>query len=156
MEGFASYLMDIAERAGMASVKQIAKRPGVQSVYRATAHPASREFADVVVTTAVSLVDDLIAEAVYVGCFGNRPIIRKIDQNFYREFAIALTALGFDHLNDDPSTTSFGANLIMLERASGTYYRSVVLRRSTQVEPYSRIVNALRAFLPETLREMKL
>lgn len=153
-EGFAGLLRLNAERAGLAKVSAIASRAGVREVYRVTVEYDRVRYASVVVTLTCRGMDDIEAGAVYLGHFGNRPLLRRISSEQYESFTVAMRQTGFDRLPDQPGIPFYGADLWLVERAAGSFSKSVIIQPERAADAYAQVVALVRASLPEVARQL--
>lgn len=153
MEFPAAPLRALAEAADLPHLKQAALRPGVRAVYRISVYYADDRARHSVATLWHALLEDLLLEVVYDGLFHNQPLHHTISEENFEHFVAVLNSIGFDKLPDQPDLTLLSSPLWLVERASGTFYKSVVLSPQQQTQPYIRLVNAIDAYLPEAIRE---
>lgn len=154
MDQIAGLLRNVAVRTGLPTVKHIAAQPITKAVYRITVQYDRMRAADVVATLRCSTTGDVVLEVVYAGHFDNRPIIRQMSQNDYEAFANRLTTLKFDKMSDQPDIPLFGVDLWLVERAAGAFIKSVILAPHTARGDYAQIVQTVRQYLPECVREV--
>lgn len=152
----APLLRSVAEQMKLPPITEIARAPGVQDVYRITMHLYDGRACNSVSTLRRSLADGAVLETVYQRALLQKPIIHRIDADRCREFVTALTAIGFDKLPDQPNLPAYhSTDLWLIERAAGTFYKSIILAPELAQETYARLVNAVKHGLPETLRMVK-
>ncbi|GAB4518831.1 MAG: hypothetical protein OHK0046_26950 [Anaerolineae bacterium] len=152
MERFAPILRACAEKAALPTVKALAARPGMKAVYRVTIYHADWRAADVVVT--IKHGTETVREIVYVGCFENKPLIRKMTPADYQAFVALVGTKTFDHLSDQAGTAPIDADVCLFERAAGTFVKSVIFTPQTPSDAYTPLVEAIRQFMPEAEREI--
>ncbi len=153
MERYAVTLRDCAERANMPPVKELARQPRFSALYRVTVHHPDWRAVDVIVT--VKRGDDITREAVYVGCFGNKPLLHAMPAEQYTAFTQKVMAARFDKLVDQEGIPRFGVDLCLFERASAGFYRSVVFCPQKAEGAYAYLLHAIQMHLPEALREIE-
>lgn len=147
-------LRAIAESLGLEPVSRIAKQPGVQAVYRVTMliHDGRASSAAATVTR---VGQGVVLELAYQRALDGKHLTRTLPIPRYERFTSALVALGFDHLPDQPDLPDRPtADLWMVERAAGTFNRAVVLAPALAEGKHLSLVNAVRTYLPEALREL--
>ncbi|MDX1993642.1 MAG: hypothetical protein SF029_14735 [bacterium] len=154
MERYASVLREIAERASLKPVKEIALLPGMKAVYRVTLHYFDFRASDSVVTVCCGRSNDALSEAVYVGRFGNRPLTRTLGTRDYENFVRTIMSLSFDKLPDQQHIPVYGADVCMVERAAGTFVKGVIFAPQKAEGHYHTLFAAIKTYLPEALREM--
>jgi hypothetical protein len=148
-----SPLLAIAQRLGLPHVKVLAKEVGVKNVFRITAQHPSRHARNSVATLIQSRLQPAQLQILYEGFLNNQPITRTLEEHLVALLFTRLAEAKFDHLPDQPSPNTT-MTLWLLERASGSFYTSVVLSPYRVEAPYSRLVNALDDTLPEAIREV--
>ncbi len=149
-EVLASALRGIGEQVGVSPLAQIAREPGMKATYRLTIRYHDRRSSDSVATLRWS--NEAVLSVVYRGLFGHRPVIFGIERERYENFAQEMTKLGFDRLGDQPNIPPHGADLWLLERASGSFYKSVVIAPELTGSVYARMVFEVHRILPEAIR----
>ncbi|HLV35951.1 MAG TPA: hypothetical protein VKY59_12585 [Spirillospora sp.] len=151
----AALLRAIAERLGLPPVKLLVKEPGVLGVYRVTVYYHDRRARD----SCATLVDDRRQEprlsTCYRGAFGQRPITYTLTEDRYEAFVRALQKLRFDHLRDQPGMPLYGLDFWMIERAAGSFVRSVIVAPQTAQGAHAQLVGIIREHLPEALRAIE-
>ena len=156
METYAYILRRVAERIGCPSVQSIAKQPGVQAVYRITLYYPDGRACDTVATLVRSGLEEASLETVYSGRFGNQPLLRRLDVASYTAFTQVLTPSLFDKLPDQPDIPAYGVDLCLIERGAGSFVKGIIFSpQRANLPPYSTLVEVVRAYLPEALREIK-
>ncbi|MDX2163259.1 MAG: hypothetical protein SF162_18215 [bacterium] len=161
MRSHVPLLRGIADAVGLPSVREEAKRPGAAAVYRVTIRYHDGQVRDSVAALRRVHPGGWSLEVAYRGAFENRPIRYPIPPERGEAFAAALAAVGFDRLNDAPDVPPYPtADLWLIERASGAFQHEVLLApesatfASSAVNPYARLVNAVRNGLPEAVKRM--
>lgn len=152
MRAYVYVLHDIADRCGLKSVRAIAREPGVRAVYRVTVNHADRQTADVVATLRQEGAPQARLAVVYPGRFGNRPLLRGLDERDFAAFAQSLRRARFDKLDDQPGIPTHDVPLLMLERAAGGFSKDIVLMPTQAEGVYADLLEAVRRYIPEALR----
>ena len=157
MSGLTDYhlpmLLRIAERIGLPTTAQMARRPGVQVVYRVTAHYHDGRACDSVATLLKSVADGITLEVHFQNALEGKPLTPEIPPSRYDDFVQALQNIGFDHMTDQPNLPN--ADLWLVERAVGTFTHSVVVAPDSATDHYARLVNSVKNGLPEALRQVR-
>ncbi|HLU08117.1 MAG TPA: hypothetical protein VK003_00485 [Oceanobacillus sp.] len=155
MSGLIDYplflLRGITERIGLPATTQVARRPGVQVVYRVTVHYRDGRACDSVATLVKSVAEGVRLEIHYQNALEGKPLTPEIPPERYEDFVQALQNIGFDQMRDQPDLPN-AADLWLVERASGTFVHGVVVAPDSASEQHARLVNAVRNGLPEALR----
>jgi hypothetical protein len=150
----AAALRDIIDRVGLSHLKDWRKRPGLQAAYRLTVLYVEGQARNSVATLQTPMQGECILEVVYEGLFQHKPIRHPIPDGRYDAFFAALRQAGFDDLRDQSISMLGARTLWLLERLVGSFYKSVILSPHRAEKPYTLIVNAVDAYLPESIREV--
>ena len=146
----------IADRTGAQPLQKVARQPGVQGAFRISLHYYDKRSCDSVATLCrYTSEDERTLEVRYVGAFREKPLFYSIGLDQYDAFTRALQKLRFDHLSDQPGLPAHGIDLWMVERAAGSFYKSVILAPKYAAGEYAAIVDAVKAHLPEALRAVR-
>ncbi|HEX2623330.1 MAG TPA: hypothetical protein VHL11_24385 [Phototrophicaceae bacterium] len=154
MDQYIHILRNIADRAGVQSLRQIALLPGMKAVLRVTMHYDRIRAASAIVTLCRARYDEAVVEAVYPGYFNNQPLARQLTLIDYEGFIQELHKLDFDHLDDQTNIPFHGVDTWLVERAAGGFLKSVFLVPQTASGDHARLLKLLRQYLPETIREL--
>jgi hypothetical protein len=154
MEQHAYLLRSISVRMGVPPLKTVALLAGIKSAFRVTVHYEDLRASDTVLTVRRWGVEDAMLEVVYQGHFGHKPITRRLSFDGYNDFAATLTELHFDRLPDQPDIPFFGVDLWMLERAAGSFIKSIILAPQTAQGDYVTLVRLIKTTFPEIVREI--
>ncbi len=76
----------------------------------------------------------------------------KVELERYNRFSNGLRKLGFDRLDDMPDIPWLGADLWLLERASGTFYHDLILAPDRAKGIYAEIVELVKGNMREAVR----
>lgn len=150
----ASALHAVANRLGLMSVKQLATRPGMKALYRVTIYYADGYARNSVGTLRRAVLDDGLLDVVYEGLFHHKPLKHRIDPARAEKLANALQRMGFDKMGDQSGMETYHRTMWLVERAVGNFYHSVLFAPQRLEQPYVSLVNAIDAYLPESIREV--
>ena len=153
-EQHAFTLRSIADRMGLEPVKRMVRQPGMRAVYRLIIFHHDRRAADSVATLYHTGPDKITLSLAYERAFHHQPLIHSIPFTRYEALTLALQNLHFDHLPDQRGMPFFGVDLWMIERAAGTFIKSVIIAPQTAGGSYAGLVTAIHTHLPEALREI--
>jgi hypothetical protein len=153
-EQHAYTLRAIAEYLRLEPLKRIARQPGVRSVYRVTIYHHDRRALDSVATLCRERENQATLSLNYEGVFHLKPLIHNIPPERYEAFTLALQKLHFDHLADQPGMPLYGLDFWMIERAAGTFVKSIIVAPQTANGVYAELVAIIKTHLPEALREI--
>lgn len=154
MEQYASLLRNVAARANLRTVKQIAAQPGTKAVYRVTVQYDRMRAADSVTTVICRSPEEVTLEVVYLGHFDNRPIVRRLNLDAYEKLTKDFNALNFDKLPDQPNIPFYGVDMWMVERGAAGFVKSVLVVPQVAERGYAQLVSIISAALPEAVREI--
>ncbi|MCU0511566.1 MAG: hypothetical protein MUE40_03255 [Anaerolineae bacterium] len=151
------FMQSIVENAGVPAVKTLAAQPGCQGIWRIVVYYA-RGQARASVATLHQARGSAAArlEVVYAGFRDHRPLCYPIPAERVAALLLAGQQAGFDTLPDGREPAGLFRTLWLVERAAGSFYRAVMLSPHEPVMPYSRLINAIDACIPEAIREMPL
>ncbi|HEX2906140.1 MAG TPA: hypothetical protein VHO69_04725 [Phototrophicaceae bacterium] len=155
MEYQAYLLRSIADQIKLASLSQVALQPGISSVYRLTIRYHDRRAHDSVGTAWRFGKTQPVLEMVYRELFNHKAMTYALDSQRYEAFALALQKLRFDQLKDQPNLPTYGTDLWLLERAAGSFTKSLILAPTLATDTYATLIALVREHLPELLREVK-
>lgn len=144
-------LLRIAERIGLPTVAQMARRPGVQAVYRMTVRYHDGRACDSVATLCKTAANDMTFEVHFQNALEGKPLTPVIEPPRYEAFVQALQNIGFDRMGDQPNLPS-ASDVWLVERAAGTFVHSVLVAPDAAKDQHARLVNAVKNGLPEALR----
>lgn len=147
-------LRAIAEYLGLEPLKRIARQPGVRAVYRVTIYHHDRRALDSVATLRRDGANQSVLSLVYEGMFHSRPLTHIISLERYEAFTLATQKLHFDHMADQPGMPLYGLDFWMIERAAGTFVKSVIVAPQIATGKYAELIAIIKTHLPEALREI--
>jgi hypothetical protein len=143
----------IALRLDLPELEALARAPGVMDCYRITVqyhdgrHPNQ-------VMTLIFRQGGLVESNVYYLRPATTPLILspRLPLERCKAFALALRTLKFDTLDDQDNIPWFGADLWMVERASGSFYHDIVIAPESAAGDHLAIVNLIQEQLREAIR----
>lgn len=145
----------LIEAMGVTPLADLIKRPGVSGVYRLTVFHHDGRAHDTVSTLVHGGTLGNRLETVVRLMFDGKPLVHQVTPRHFEQLVAALNKTGFDHLPDQPDIPPYGVDVWLLERAAGSFTRSVVLAPQGADGLYATLVAAIRANLPEALREVR-
>lgn len=155
MEYQAYLLRSIGDQMKLPPLQKVALRPGISGVYRLTVRYHDQRAFDSVATAQRFGRAQPALEIVYRGLFDHRPLALALEAARYEAFALALQKLRFDQLKDQPDLPTHGTDLWLLERAAGSFTKSIILAPELAKEPYTDLIEAIKTHMPEMLRLVK-
>jgi hypothetical protein len=149
-------LRGVAEHLGLERVEQMARRPGVQAVYRVTVHYFDARASDSVATLQRTSMERVTLELHFQRALGGKPLQLPITVSRYETFVTALQGLGFDRLSDQSNLPTYNTTDVwLIERAAGAFSHSIIVAPELAQDAYARLVNAVKNGLPEALKQVK-
>lgn len=148
----AHLLRSIAERLGQMPVKTLIKAPDVLAIYRVTIYYHDRRARDSCATLYDRRGSGAQLSVAYRGAFQQKPISYPISETRYDSFTQALVKLRFDHMGDQPGMPLYGLDFWMIERAAGSFLRSIIVAPQTAQGDHAKLVELIKEHLPEALR----
>lgn len=148
-------LRGVAEHLHLERVTQLARRPGMQAVYRITVHYFDGRASDSAATLYRTTADGVRFELRFQRALGGKPLSSPVSLDTYETFIKALQSIGFDHMDDQPNLPAYNmTDVWLIERGAGTFVHSVIVAPELASGAHARLVNAVRNGLPEALRMM--
>jgi len=151
-----SSLYEVADNLDVPNIKDIAKQVGVISVLRITAYYSERKARHSVATVVQRHQDQREMGVVYEGFFNHKPVVLSVSRDNLEQVLNALQKAKFDKLYDQPLVSYKDNILWLIQRASGIYHHGIIVSPDIPQMPFSLIVNAIDAYLPEAIREVPL
>lgn len=142
----------IARRLNLPELRAIVRQPGISEAYRLTIYYHDGRHPDQVATLIRTQYDRVTLVTVYRRVRHQPALDYSLDPDRYRLFDLALRRLGFDRHDNQPDLPYSGADLWLLERASGSFAHSIVIAPEQATGVYARMVAAVRDHLPEAAR----
>lgn len=150
-----STMRAIVEAVGVDSLHEIARRPGVRAVYRVAVHHHDGRARDAVGTLTLHATEGALLNVVYRVTFEEKALVHRIEPARLEAFTRVLQLVTFDRLDDQPHIPPYGVDLWMIERAAGSFSRSVIIAPDVAEYPYIALADAVRQNLPQILREVR-
>ena len=151
-----SAVYQVADNLGVSHIKQVAKQAGVISVLRITAYYPERRIRHSVATLIERNQNQREMSLIHEGFFNHRPVKITVSRDDFDHLTNALIQAKFDKLKDQPDISYKDHSLWLIQRASGIYLHEIIVSPDNPELPYSSIVNAIDAYLPEAIREVPL
>jgi hypothetical protein len=145
----------LIEAIGVAPLADLIRRPGISGVYRLTVFHHDGRARDTVSTLFHGAAIGNQLETVVRLMFDGKPLVRQVLPQRFDHFVAALNKAGFDHLPDQPDIPPYGVDVWLLERAAGSFTKSVVLAPQRADGVYATLVAAIQTDLPDALREVR-
>lgn len=145
----------IALRLNLPEMVALVRTPGVSEAYRVTIQYHDARHPDQVATLIFRQGAGGSADlSVHYRRASGDPLVLlpNLPIGRCREFAAALRALNFDTLDDMADTPWFGADLWLIERASGSFQHDLVLAPERATGTHAAIAAVIRELLREAVR----
>lgn len=153
LDYFLPILRGVSDQLGLERVTQMARRPGMQAVYRITVHYFDGRASDSAATLYRTTADGIRFEIRFQRALGGLPLSPLVSVTAYETLVRALQSLGFDHLTDQTNLPDYNVTDVwMIERGAGMFAHSVILAPELATGKHALLVNAIRNGLPEALR----
>ena len=152
----ADSLRIIATRLRLRPLRQIIRQPGISEAFQLTIQYHDGRYPNQVATLTRAHTNAIVLEVVYRQGDGP-PVCRyEFALERFRAFDRALRRLGFDSLDDQPDMPIAGVDLWLMERASGSYARDVVLAPTSASGPYAALWEACLLHMREAIQTISL
>ncbi len=144
----------VAVRLDEPEMDILARQPGTIEVFRVTVQYHDGQYPDQVATLNRMRAADGGRLRVAYRRSNDKPLVFdiKVDARRYEALRAGLRQLGFDKLDDMPDIPWTGADLWLVERASGTFHHDLIIPPDHATGPYARIVSLVRDNLKEAVR----
>lgn len=144
----------IAFRLNLPEMETVARSPGVIDSYRITVQYHDGRHPDQITTMIFRQGGGGVEIEVHYRRPNEKPLILspRVPIERCKEFAAALRALKFDTMDDQEDIPWFGADLWMIERASGSFYHDIVIAPDSATGDYAAIASLIRDLLREAVR----
>jgi hypothetical protein len=156
MENQAYTLRAIAKHAGVPTLREVAQTAGLQAAYRITVHYHDLRARDSVATLVYTRQNGAQLGVVFLGALAHKPLQHTILQNRYEAFVRSLQMMHFDALPDQAKLPAHSADLWLVERAAGSFLKSVILAPDAAEGSYQLLANVIREYLPAALKVVSL
>ena len=161
-DGFAHMPFDgtdvflLASQLGLPDLTMAAGRAGVMSVLQVSAYYAQRRIRHSVARVSELQTGEIELQVVFQGVSLNEPLRLAVERQNMEKLEETLLRVKFDKLGDQGGLSYAERSLWLLQRAAGTHVHGVMVAPDRPEPPYSTIVNAIDAYLPEAIREVPL
>jgi hypothetical protein len=149
-----AFIYSLSTRFNLAPLKSLAVQTTIRALLRITAYYADGRAWHSVATLYDERGKAPRLEVLYEGLQIEKALIYPINAAAWLSVQQAMTQAAFDTLRDQSDLPKNLMTLWRIERAAGTFYHGLVLSPHKVMSPYSRLVNAIDAYLPEAVREM--
>ncbi len=151
-----SDVYQLAGRLGLPDLERVAARAGVMSVLRISAYYAARRVRHSVAQVVEQQTGEIEMQLAYEGLSLREPLRLAVEQDNLEKLQAVLLELRFGKLDDQTHLSYNERSLWLIQQAAGTHLHSIMVAPDRPELPYSTIVNAIDAYLPEAIRELPL
>lgn len=149
-----SSLSAIAKRMQLTPLNKLSAQAGIHHVYRITIYYQNKRAHNSVATVLHAYKTQYTCETCYENVLNNHPISHEIHPKAYERFTQGLYSIQFDKLTDQANLPLHYKTLWMIERAAGSFYKSILFTPDRLEKPYTTIINILDSYIPESIREV--
>ncbi len=146
----------LAGRLRLPDLAQVARGAGVMSVLQVSVYYAERPLRHSVARAIEYQLGEVELRVAYEGVGLARPLRLDIARERMEQLNRVLLAAGFLTLGDQAGLSYADGVLWLIQRAAGNHAHGLMLAPERPEPPYSAIVNAIDAYLPEAIREVPL
>ncbi len=150
----ASFLYTLSGRFNLVALKTLTAQTTLRALLRITVYYADGRAWHSIATLIDERGKGPRLEVVYEGLNSEKPLVYAVSAAAWLAVQQAMTHVTFDSLRDQADLPQNLMTLWRIERAAGTFYHGLVLSPHKSLLPYSRLVNAMDAYLPDAVREM--
>lgn len=151
-----SDVYQLANRLGLPQLERVAGGAGVMSVLQITAYYAGRRVRHTVARVIEFQSGEVALRVAYEGVDLGQPLRLSLERERLEKLNAALLAVRFRTLNDQAKLSYDERSLWLIQRAAGAHVQGVMVAPDRPELPYSTMVNAIDAYLPEAIREVPL
>lgn len=151
-----SDIYQVASRLAMPDLQRAARAAGVMSILEVTVYYAARRIRHSVARAIEYQTGEAQLEIAFEGVNVGKPMILSLDRQNLEALNAALLAVNFGRLGDQADLTYADGPLWLIQQAAGTHIHSIIVAPERPELPYSAIVNAIDAWLPEAIRQVPL
>ena len=151
-----SNVYQLARSLGLPDLADAAGGAGVMSVLEISAYYAERRVRHSVGRIIEYQMGDIELRVAYEGVHLARTPRLVVDRARMEALNAVLLSARFGTLNHQAGLSYADRSLWLIQRASGPHAHGVMIATDRPELPYSTIVNAIDAYLPEAIREIPL
>ncbi|MAU09014.1 MAG: hypothetical protein CL607_04270 [Anaerolineaceae bacterium] len=154
IERLEAAMYGVQERTGQSSLRTLLRQPGMHSVHRIICYYGDGS-AHNSIATLIHSAQQTTLDCLYEGLFEQKPLHYSVADDRYEHFCDVLHRVHFDGLYHQRDMSPHVNLLWQLERGAAQYVHSVIMTPVTPPMPYSALVNAIDAYLPEAIKRIK-
>ncbi len=146
----------LASQLGLPDLRQAASEAGVMSILQVSAYYAERRVRHSVARVIEYQTGELELRVVFQGVSLAEPLRLSVARERMEALDEALLRVKFAKLGDQAGLTYAERSLWLIQRAAGSHAHGIMVAPDRPEMPYTAIVNAIDACLPEAIREIPL
>ena len=146
----------LSSQLGLPDLQQAASAAGVMSILQVSAYYAERRVRHSVARVIEYQTGELELRVVFQGVSLAEPLRLSVARERMEALDAALLRAKFAKLGDQPGLSYAERSLWLIQRAAGSHAHGVMVAPDRPELPYTAIVNAIDAYLPEAIREIPL
>ena len=146
----------LASQLGLPDLERAASQAGVMSVLQVSAYYAERRVRHSVARVIDYQTGEIELLVVFQGVNLSEPLRLVVERPIMEKLDDVLLRVKFDRLSDQAGLSYAERNLWLIQRAAGTHVHGIMVAPDRPEAPYTSLVNAIDAYLPEAIREIPL
>ncbi len=151
-----SNVYQLAGNLGLPDLLLVVRQAGVMTVLQLTVYYAEQRLRHSVAQLIEYQWGDVALQVAYEGVKLSQPLQLPLERRRIDKLQAVLLELRFGKLRDQANLSYAERSLWLIQRAAGAHIHSVMLAPDRAELPYTRLVNAIDAYLPEAIREVPL
>lgn len=141
---------------GLPDLQRAASAAGVMSILQVSAYYAERRVRHSVARVIEYQTGEIELQVVFQGVSLAEPLRLAVDRESMERLDDVLLRVKFDRLGDQAGLSYGERSLWLIQRAAGTHLHGIMVAPDRPEAPYTTLVNAIDAYLPEAIREIPL
>ena len=146
----------LASQLGLPDLQRAAGEAGVMSVLQVSAYYAERRVRHSVARVSEYQTGEIELRVVFQGVSLAEPLRLAVERERMEKLEEALLRVKFEKLSDQAGLSYGERSLWLIQRAAGTHAHGIMVAPDRPEPPYTTLVNAIDAYLPEAIREIPL
>ena len=149
-------LYQLASRLGLPELQRAAGSAGVMGILEVTVYYNQQRVRHSLARVIEYQTGEIEMRVAYEGVQLGKPMILPVEADKMAALNAVLAAVNFGKLSDQADCSYADGCLWLIQRAAGSHVHSVMRAPERPELPYSTIVNAIDAHLPEAIRQVPL
>ena len=149
-------MYQLAAKLAMPELQQAARAAGVMSVLEVAVYYAERRIRHSVARAIEYQTGEAALEIAFEGVNLGKRMVLPLDRQNLDALNAALLAVNFGRLGDQADLAYTDGPLWLIQRAAGAHVHGIIVAPERPEPPFSAIVNAIDAWLPEAIRQVPL